>query len=554
MTVAGHALSPPDLLIRPPRDLITGTTLSLRSLPGERFAPGCLVFVDENKSYYGWDAASTADSPPDVIVPNVTVGGRGRWVLLATLNAEAEITITETVLLASTSRLVDIDTTALPDGSRVYVNSVEDTYTFDRTSVLAADGLLVAVPVVGPGRWLRLSLGSERWRHQATWFVHATTGNDENDGSTLGTAIQTKRELFRRLSKGEIPQTIDVTYPVSIPATDTAFLYGVTILPNAMIRFHGTPTVVHSGTIDAATNLDSATQTPPSFTDASVGDFAPHIGRRVRLTSGPFTGAFAFLSLRVAATTARTSAWFTNNLLAAPYGTAVTLVNPTAGTTYVIETLPSDAAGAYLVEKMSEGAQGSTAILWDSLEIGYGGNSRISTHFPNVAFAACIWNSRNFYGRNISFSGVRIRAGDTLHIETLVCRACSHAAPLSLRKAAQVELRDQCLAQGATSIMNVVQNSFIEVFAAAAFDGTEGIVIDQDSRARFNNLVATPFWGTGQTGFGIRVDGQANYSAGMTPTCTGAAGDTRIGGTVTAYGALPFLNAANGASLVVRAS
>lgn len=86
MTVAGFAVAAPDFLIRPPCDLITGTTLSLRALPGEAFAPGCLVFVDENKSYYGWDAASTAaDSPPDIIVPNVTVGGKGRWVLLATL-------------------------------------------------------------------------------------------------------------------------------------------------------------------------------------------------------------------------------------------------------------------------------------------------------------------------------------------------------------------------------------------------------------------------------------------------------------------------------------
>lgn len=67
----------------------------------------------------------------------------------------------DTIAVASASRLIDIDTTALPDGILVKVRSVEDLFellTAPSADVIAqTDNLVVAQPVVvAIHRWIRL--------------------------------------------------------------------------------------------------------------------------------------------------------------------------------------------------------------------------------------------------------------------------------------------------------------------------------------------------------------------------------------------------------------
>jgi hypothetical protein len=55
----------------------------------------------------------------------------------------------------------------------------------------------------GTGVLARTDYSSPRWRIGVNdIFINSTTGNDQNDGLTVGTPIQTGRELFRRWGWG----------------------------------------------------------------------------------------------------------------------------------------------------------------------------------------------------------------------------------------------------------------------------------------------------------------------------------------------------------------
>ena len=65
------------------------------------------------------------------------------------------------------TRLVDIVTTSLEDGTIVYVRSVEDLFVLEKAVALTVDGITVVNTLVGTGQWTRRNVGSQRWLQQA---------------------------------------------------------------------------------------------------------------------------------------------------------------------------------------------------------------------------------------------------------------------------------------------------------------------------------------------------------------------------------------------------
>lgn len=467
--------------------------------------------------------------------------------------AGASFGAVDTIELASASRLVDVQTAPLPDSTVFAVRSVQDLFQLIKSPSVelftAADGITIAQSVANPGQiWVRLGLGSERWRTQPTWFVDPVSGHDENVGSQAS-PLETFREFSRRIDQGEIRMTIDVTLTSDAGATDKLYLNNVSILPDAMIRVHGQPTTLDSGTFTATTNLNAATQTPPSVTDAAQ-DFSAYLNRRMRIVGGARDGAIAFISLVTAATTVRTSAWATNNVAGVPYSPAVVLVNPVAGDAYVIEDLPILRSFDFEGSKTAQGTQGSEAILFESLQIGDSSNDRFQTGQSNTSIAKCVVSLFNFYGRDVHAQLCNFNSNHTWHMSELTLRAClKRGGTFTLHHGATVFLRDQTLAQSAGQILDVSNGSYVQIFDAAAFDCTDGLFIESESAVRFSGV----FWGNNNTEFGIQCDGRATYDTlAVRPTCTGALGDTEIGGTIRAYGTLPYVELANLAMIVER--
>lgn len=466
--------------------------------------------------------------------------------------------VTETIVLPSASRLVDVQTAPLPNGALFKTLSVEDFWqlvkspTAELTALASTTPMVAALSVSNPGQlWIRLLLGSERWRTQTSWGIDAVNGNDENVG-TPASPLATWREFSRRMGPaGEIPETIDVTQSANDSvADDKLTLSGnLSILPNAMFRFHGTPTILDSGTFTAVTDLNSATQTPPSVTDAAQA-FGAYTNRRMRIVGGVRDGAISFISLVQAATTVRTNAWAINNTAAVPYSPAVTLVNPVIGDAYVIESLPTLFSFDFQSSKTAQGTQGAESCLFESLKLGNSSNDRFNTGDSNASISKCVIDLTNFYGRDQHIQSSIFIANSTFHTYNCNLRAClKKGGVFNLHHGASLFLRDQTMAQG-VALPTANNGSFVEVFSAACFDSTtDGMIVDIESALRLTGLL----WGNNNTQYGIRSAGRSAYVAAFKPTITGLINDTRIGGVDLAYGAIPVgPNAANGAMLCVQ--
>jgi hypothetical protein len=461
--------------------------------------------------------------------------------------------VTETIAIPSASRLVDVQTAPLPNGVVFKVLSVEDLFqlvknpTAELLTLASTTPTVAALSVANPGQvWIRLGIGSERWRTQTVWFVNPISGNDENVGSQVS-PIQTFREFSRRIgATGEIPATIDITLTSDALATDKLYISSLSIRPDAMIRVHGVPTTLASGTFTAVTDLNSATQTPPSVTDAAQA-FGAFTNRRMRIVGGARDGAIAWISLVQAATTVRTSAWGINNVAAVPYNPSVTLVNPQIGDAYVIESLPILTNFDFEASKTAQGTQGSETILFESLKIGNSSNDRFNTGQSNMSISKCSIDLANFYGRDQHVGLCNFVGNSTFHTYLLTLRAClQKGGILNTHSDVTIFIRDQTMAQG-VPLPRPTNGGFVEVFSAAAFDSSsDGMIVDLESHLRCTGLL----WGNNNAAYGIRCSGRAEYV--VKPTITGLTNDTRIGGVDVAYGAIPIgPNANNGAMLCV---
>ena len=146
--------------------------------------------------------------------------GIGLALGLFTLRSQIMATATfESV--ANITLLGAIGDAALQDGSLAYTSSILAYWKLIKSSTRTADGITVVSTLSGSGRWVRQILPEPSYWTQAAWYVNPSTGNDENDGKTAGTALATLSEICRRVSA--IPYInvgVTVTITGTVPATD----------------------------------------------------------------------------------------------------------------------------------------------------------------------------------------------------------------------------------------------------------------------------------------------------------------------------------------------
>lgn len=239
------------------------------------------------------------------------------------------------------------------NGSIVYVQTVRALWNFVVGSALTTDAITV-VNGLG-GQWLRVLPSPDlSWAYQASWFCDPSGGNDENVGSTSGTAIKTLAELDRRLSTQMLQQTTSVSLLGSY-AAQYFRLTDVRIADNPGNAGGNGPfrlivqgassafTTIFTSNVAGIASFQSVTRVAGgvryAVTDNNLGgtDPATFIGHRIRLTSGANTGATSWVLAKLSATQFATAPFIAAVDPATGDFSASTIITPVGGDQYVIE-------------------------------------------------------------------------------------------------------------------------------------------------------------------------------------------------------------------------
>lgn len=388
------------------------------------------------------------------------------------------------------------------------------------------------------------------YAQQQSWFVDSTNGNDQN-----GLTVKTMAEVERRIGyRSVVDQVIDIFIVGSLPSSDpirAPFLIG----ENGLIRYHGIPTTLYTSLagLTAKTDQNRAAQTPGQITDAALGATTwtslMAQSARIRMISGASLGAIAWPIKDLGANAARVSQWAIPTTVQ-PVPATFAEQTVTVGDRFVVETLPKallqlDTRATNFIKNTN-----GVAITFDGIDFGTANQNDIapSSLSLNIGFFGCNFSkSTNFSG---AFSATlvcsqiaapcQIRGGLVFFYESAIL------ADLLVTNGGQAWFDFDTLGQGVPLVRSRLGGA-TRIGNAGSFDSTaDGInILDGVVRCEPINMGATLLWGTGAAGSGIRNDFGAFGYKTTKPTITGAS-DTVVGGTVTAYAAIPF-TATNGA-------
>ena len=287
----------------------------LEDLVTSGFRPGELAYVESLDAYFKFD--------PDSVLPadgvNVIEGANcGRWLRTNITTGTGATGSTGgtgatgienadgVICVDNLEELSQLDTALLGDCALAYVDSVQAFFqllSIDSSPLPIIDGI-TAVDGTNGRTWSRLlSIGSLVWTNQRIWYVDSVNGDDENDGATPATAVETLAEVSRRLievyyDNGSDPANTEApSYIVNIlsdvPATDS-FDWNPKIIPtpggsvlvyrtenhieNPLLELVGQEIVVIQGPVGTYTASDPATNAQAEMSITGIADFTPYVG------------------------------------------------------------------------------------------------------------------------------------------------------------------------------------------------------------------------------------------------------------------------------------
>ena len=232
----------------------------------------------------------------------------------------------------------------------------------------------------------QVSFDPRPFLNQTTWRVNYTTGSDNNDGLTPGTALADVSEIRRRWSggvKGVRPQlpafsvSVTIVGSPTLPFSDTqSVLADVDAQPGFTMVVDSTPTIKRSGTVTSVPNAFARTSTgEQTITDVGVADWTSDIDHPLHdTTTDGLTwvisgvGTATLNSTRGAQTNAsgEAASVLANGLSAA----AVAATN-----TYDILTLPDAYFGSAATFRMVPGGTGTQLATIQFRRFKYGATS-----------------------------------------------------------------------------------------------------------------------------------------------------------------------------------
>lgn len=297
------------------------------------------------------------------------------------------------VSVADVTALKALAANSLLDGSLVYVQSLKAHWVLQKASALAADDITIAT-ATGGGRWHRVSAPATAWQTQATWYISAGTGNDENAGSGTGTAIKTFAEWRRRVGS-EPKVSMDLTI-VTLGATD--FLdFDLRLADGLTFTVQGVTTQADTGTLTAVTAKDPSLNQPWVITDATQ-DWAPHVGKLIHFTA---SDSWGWIVKDLGANQARVSQPILVGATHFEQCTAYTIVGNEA---YEILDVPTVNVGAGYSIAHELKFNNPQVVTFKKLNI-QGKSNSIASSTGRIRYTRCYAANMYFYG-NSSFEGV----------------------------------------------------------------------------------------------------------------------------------------------------
>ena len=477
--------------------------------------------------------------------------------------------------VANIAALSAVPDAALPEGTLYYVATVRSYWRLAKTSGLAADAITIAVAQSGgTARWLReLNVADLSWLVANQWFIDAVNGNDENDGQTSLTALRTHGELERRWNGNTIVPTqasgannefCTVNILTSLPASDPV-VPRVRLAPRKLLWYRGgAETVLYSGTFTAVTPANPAGNEGLLLTDAAIGTWAPHLGRRWRITTaGVRQNTIGWVARDMGALQARSGAPY-QPFNMDPATVALwprlfngTLRTPLVGDAFNIEQLITISLGPVTTD-LVEGSNTSSRIIFgelafrsdgaNSLSFAMNGTQSVVTYSCDMA-GIVNWEA-GFFGTftNNHLSGGMLVFGGTVQMQAGLVDDRDGANALGI----EVFPNGQLGLQIGTMLQNRgMRGTNISIADACVFDsaavlanpGGHGLSVGRNRNTVSNTntsgwcSILTVFYGSGNAGAGVyvnagcRVPIAAGALAGA--TITGAGGDFRLNNTTT---------------------
>lgn len=423
-----------------------------------------------------------------------------------------------------------------------------------------ADGTEIQVQTVGHGTRQIASLigasdlpGAEA-SVQSAWEVDPATGNDDNIG-TPAAPLATVGELNRRLSNVRIAQT--TTIALIGNQLDALNLANLGIANGATVTISGEATDVATGAISVVTPLGGAGTIAPWQLVTTGLDWTATTERRIQITSGASLGAVAWVLSVIDA----------NTVIIGALGTLTTnTIVPTNVMTFAVQTLNTIPMSQFYV---AQGAQLpatlQSLVIRDLSFVAANGSGNLQTSGPRIAMFGCqltmpgnagflnlaeslVFRQCRFLGSALSQWHANVVAlttfiGCTFNNGTAVVRGGVRSLCTMISSAfdgALLAIQSGCNMSGSTWLQNV--NSGTSSGAILVSAGGVAFAFATNSFVEGQNI----------TGAGICVESgaQFQYNPATKPTITGSISDTRIGGVIQSYAAVPRIEPLNNAMLV----
>jgi len=518
-------------------DFACQTVADLTVLPRTALSDGCRSWVSAAGATHGlWCLDDNSAALVDNLTVVATSDGVGRWIYFGFAATPAVISVsvdTEALLSA-------VNVVALLDGVQAWVGNPaggagqSQDSTWQLITQVAGVPALAAHEVIASsvaGRvWQRLTdINTPRWMQQANWYIDPAGGNDQNDGSTNITPLNTFGELARRLPSISIPIVINyvgsgnpaqalgwnptVNWDSSLSATITSIQINGVETPSTL-------PVNATGVVNSATNGTAATNTPPRLTDTGGAGVVWPVGTILRVTSGASVGAWCCVLKDEGAGVARTSIWQTNvTAVSAVPGVAAPPVNGNTYQVVVQTTFPDFKVAAECAVVVTR----CKFTRLTSLEFGTDNTSRY-TQYTYCVFPATITGMFPLAGSIVSlaacfYGGGPIGAFTQVNVPIFGCGIASSSV-VRVTFGARCGMINSIFQGHGVHNVNAADSQVggqWSVNNVGFFDCAEAALVTQRQGQGF---VRGALWGSGNATQGVQVrsGGRVSVKTGITPT------------------------------------
>ncbi len=430
--------------------------------------------------------------------------------------------------------------------------------------------------------FLRSNRAVTPWDQQAVWYIDPLNGNDEADGNTISTPIKNHQTLVDRIGKNTINQATTVNLMNDFGTSNPIYL-PFRMGNSGSLLYTGTKTLttLYTGTFTTATAINAAsnegqivgdTSIPTSWTAAGLLNTATGAAIRIRITGGARSGAISYPARDLGSFTVRTSPFIVpNTTLPIPAGPPPAVVSPQVGDPFVVET--SLASISDFVCDMSGCASIPTPsgagvrLMFAHIDLPNNASNRPQASFnqasgstPEIIFSACgLGQIRTRQCTNLSIENCKMGQQDIRHGQVAVVGGLVTGVQQISGAGARCQYLRDCLMElggriTAETVGVILERVGIFNNTGSAGSGGDAILVRPGGGVRIETIASAPaVYGKDNAQYGLNVQSLGGIAYTVKPTVTGATNDTLIGGTATAYGAVPFINTTNNAAVVLRA-